>query len=106
MIPLSTLDLEPRRLILHIPFPTSYTLDINLNLSDAEIVAAASNITTAPASDSNTSITTSGPSIFSSTISSEEEPENALTLKRQRDFDVDAAKAEWRVAEDVLVVVA
>ena len=31
---------------------------------------------------------------------------NILMLKRQREFDVDAAQAEWRVADGVLVVFA
>lgn len=32
--------------------------------------------------------------------------DSALTLKRLRDLDVDSAKAEWRVADGVIVVFA
>jgi len=32
------------------------------------------------------------------------EPNTTLLLKRQRDFDVDAAFAEWRVEEEKLVI--
>lgn len=56
-------------------------LDINLNLSDAEIVA------------------TLGATEYSET-------EKALKLKRLRSFDVDGASAEWRVAEKMLVLIA
>jgi hypothetical protein len=34
------------------------------------------------------------------------ESRNMLTLKRQRDLDVEGAKAEWNVAESVLVLTA
>ena len=79
-IPSSTLDLEPRRIILSIP--SLYTLDVNLDASDAEIAA---------------------------TFSSDGEGkgmESALTLKRLRDLDVGEARAEWRVGEGVVVVYA
>ncbi|KAJ7584911.1 pre-RNA processing PIH1/Nop17-domain-containing protein [Mycena floridula] len=78
-IPLTTLDLEPRRLILQVP---GYeTMDINLNLSDAEIVA------------------TSGTTEYSET-------EKSLLLKRQRRFDVEGAVSEWRAADGKLVLIA
>jgi len=32
------------------------------------------------------------------------EPNRTLLLKRQRDFDVDQAEAEWRVADNVLML--
>jgi len=68
----ATLDIEPRRFILHIPVqPTALNLDVDLSLSDAELSAR-------PYRDI------------------------ALTLKRQRPFDVDSANAEWRVAENRL----
>ncbi|EGO20361.1 hypothetical protein SERLADRAFT_453038 [Serpula lacrymans var. lacrymans S7.9] len=73
----STLDLEPRRIILHIP--ALYELDINLDTADAELTA-----------------------IFSKCGSSD----SALTLKRMRDLDVDGANAEWRVAEETIVIYA
>jgi hypothetical protein len=86
----ATLDMEPRRFILNIPdFPT---LDVNLDLSDAEIVSLAS---------SSTSLTLHGASEEAGT-----ESNNILTLKRQRDFDVDNVNAEWKVADSILVVTA
>jgi hypothetical protein len=84
------LDIEPRRFIVGIPdYPA---LDVSLDLSDAEIVATSS---------SKTSVSLHG-------TSGEEahEPDNILTLKRQRDLDVDGATAEWRVAEGILVLMA
>ena len=33
-------------------------------------------------------------------------PEGAIKLKRLRDLDVDGAKAEWHVAEKVIVLLA
>jgi len=81
--------MEPRRFILNIPdFPT---LDVNLDLSDAEIVSLAS---------SSTSLTLHGASEEAGTES------NILTLKRQRDFDVDNVNAKWKVADSILVVTA
>ncbi|KAJ6524476.1 PIH1 family [Mycena capillaripes] len=71
----TTLELEARRLLLSVP--AHPPLDINLSVSDAEIVAKSD-----------------GP------------PEGALMLKRARELDVDNATAEWRVSDGVLVVVA
>jgi len=90
VIALATLDVEPRRFILNIPdFPT---LDVNLDLSDAEIVSRAS---------SSTSVT-----LHSAPEKAGTESSNTLTLKRQRDLDVDKVNAEWKVGENVLVVTA
>lgn len=72
------LDLEPRRITLLIP--GLYVLDINLELSDAAI----------------------GQASFGDLRGAE----NARTLKRARDLDVDRARAEWRVNERCLVIVA
>ncbi|KAF9451321.1 hypothetical protein P691DRAFT_808071 [Macrolepiota fuliginosa MF-IS2] len=91
----STLDIEPRRLILHIPASTktpAFDLDLDLSKSDAEIVASAPGPVTAAGihgTDEEDKM---------------KEPHSTLLLKRQRDFDVDAAYAEWRVAEGQLVV--
>ncbi|PFH49998.1 hypothetical protein AMATHDRAFT_96732, partial [Amanita thiersii Skay4041] len=85
LIEAATLDIEARRLILCVPGRPM--LDINLDLSDAEIVARAS--LSAAAQQQPDSSKVSG---------------TTLTLKRQRDFDVDGARAEWRVADPVLVV--
>lgn len=71
----AALDVEPRRVILDIP--SRYHLDIDLSVSDAQIV-----------------------STFGGT-SGEGSP---LMLKRQREFDVDDATAEWRVQERALIL--
>jgi hypothetical protein len=72
-MPISTLDLESRRLLLSVP--SLYALDIDLTLPDAELTSAAG-----------------------------QNSKNVLMLKRKRAFDVDAARAEWRVTEGVIVV--
>ncbi|KIJ60443.1 hypothetical protein HYDPIDRAFT_117146 [Hydnomerulius pinastri MD-312] len=77
VIPESTLDVEPRRVILHIPF--LYDLDINLDASDA---------------------------VLSATFSRTNSADKALTLKRMRNLEVDNAKAEWRVADKAIVLLA
>lgn len=82
--------MEPRRFILNIPdFPV---LDINLDLSDAEII----------------SLTSSATSVSLHGVPGEAgvEPNNVLTLKRQRDLDVGAASAKWKISENVLIVTA
>ncbi|KAG1823046.1 pre-RNA processing PIH1/Nop17-domain-containing protein [Suillus variegatus] len=73
----STLDVEPRRVILHVP--SLYDLDINLDV----------------APDTEPTTATYG-----------RLGEAATELKRFRDLDVDGAKAEWRVAEKVIVLLA
>ncbi|KAG6853859.1 hypothetical protein C0991_000620 [Blastosporella zonata] len=87
LIEQATFDIEPRRFILSIP--DRPVLDVNLGLSDAEIVAAAAAPTSASLHEANGS-----------------EPNNTLTLKRQRPFDVEGATSEWRVAESSLVILA
>ncbi|KAH9948453.1 pre-RNA processing PIH1/Nop17-domain-containing protein [Amylocystis lapponica] len=77
-IPRATLDLEHRRLVLRAP--PRYALDLDLDLPDAQIAVRAG---------------LDDPSA-----------RQALALKRARDFDVDRARAEWRVAEGVLAVLA
>ena len=77
----AVLDLEPRRITLLIP--GLYVLDINLELPDAVIGQAPFGVETDLRG-----------------------AENALTLKRARDLDVDRARAEWRVNERCLVIVA
>lgn len=85
----ATLDIEPRRFILNIPeFPI---LDVDLNMSDAEIVSLASSAT-------SVSLGTSEDAGVESS--------STLTLKRQRDLDVDRASAEWNTADNVLVLTA
>ncbi|CCM03227.1 uncharacterized protein FIBRA_05352 [Fibroporia radiculosa] len=72
----ATLDIEPRRIIFHVP--DLYALDLNLDMSDAEI-------------GQNAQL-------------SEKTVDQALTLKRQREFDVDRARAQWNVAEGQLII--
>ncbi|KAG2143426.1 pre-RNA processing PIH1/Nop17-domain-containing protein [Suillus bovinus] len=72
----STLDVEPRRVMLHIP--SLYDLHINLDVApDTELMATYGRL-----------------------------GEGATELQRLRDLDVDGAKAEWRVAEKVIVLLA
>ncbi|KAN0079982.1 pre-RNA processing PIH1/Nop17 domain containing protein [Tylopilus felleus] len=73
----STLDVEPRRVLLHIP--ALYDFDLNLDASDAELS-----------------------SVFGKSGTSNE----ALKLKRMRNLGVDNARAEWRVADRTIVLVA
>lgn len=73
------LDIEPRRVILNIPGPSPYSLDVDLSMSDAQLMA-----------------------IFGGTSSEN----SVLMLKRQRDFDVVEAKADWHVSEGKLVLFA
>ncbi|KAH9893966.1 pre-RNA processing PIH1/Nop17-domain-containing protein [Cubamyces lactineus] len=93
-IPNTTLDLEPRRLIFSSNPPSTpssvphYTLDLDLSLPDSQItkVFAASSPAASP--------------------SAEQSAQQALLLKRERPLDVDGARAEWRVAEGLLVLYA
>lgn len=89
-IPTSILDLEPRRIILSIP--PLYVLDVNLDASDAEIVATFSDAEDVSRLDADG---TKGKGA-----------ESALTLKRIRDLELGNASAEWRVGEGVIVVYA
>ena len=87
----ATLDIEPRRFILSIPdYPT---LDIDLKVSDAEIVKSSGGVTSASITD--------GDGTQASTKSS-----LVLGLKRQRPFDVHGATAEWFMGKDRLLVIA
>ena len=74
----ATLDIEPRRIILAVP--PLYDLDLDLALSDAELSQILSDV--------------------------EDAANAAQTLKRQRDLDVDGARAEWRVVEGRVVIYA
>ena len=84
--------MEPRRIVLSVP--GLYLFDLNLDASDAELMATFSK--------SKYNLTFNG----SNEDSSEKKSlvDNALTLKRMRDLDVDGAKAEWRVGEEILVI--
>lgn len=91
----STLDIEPRRLILYVPGSTKtppLDLDLNLSKSDAEIVASTPGLVTAAGIHGT------------SEDDKMKEPDSTLLLKRQQDFNVDAAHAEWRVIQGKLVI--
>ncbi|KAI0351584.1 hypothetical protein OH77DRAFT_1592679 [Trametes cingulata] len=88
-----TLDLEPRRLIFTAPSTSdsgshspAFALDLDLSRADAEI----QKVFEASGKDSER----------------ERSARQALTLKRERELDVDGARAEWRVAEELLVIYA
>ena len=87
----SSLDIEPRRLTLSIP--SRRTLDIDLAPSDAEIVSRISTIYIAAQTLSDSQQTRK-----------DQETSRTLQLKRQRDFDVDGAEAEWRVGSEVVII--
>ncbi|KAF9526056.1 pre-RNA processing PIH1/Nop17-domain-containing protein [Crepidotus variabilis] len=83
----STLDIEPRRIILSIPpFPI---LDIDASISDAEIAARMSRV-------------------YASSPESQNERQEATTrtllLKRQKAFDVDGADARWKIGTGVVEI--
>ncbi|KAJ3813130.1 pre-RNA processing PIH1/Nop17-domain-containing protein [Lentinula aff. lateritia] len=79
----SNLDIEPRRLIFSIP--DYFVLDLNLSLSDAELVAYFRQSST-------------GKSKEDSTIN------KLLSLKRQRPFNVEVATAKWFTADNRLLI--
>lgn len=89
-------------------------MDINFNLSDAEIVVNASTDRfRAGMTGSATVLATDLHGNFGSVEGNrrgirdvDADLNNSLMLKRQREFDIDAAQAEWRVADGVLVVLA
>jgi hypothetical protein len=87
----SSLDIEPRRLTLSIP--SRRTLDIDLAPSDAEIVSRISAINTAAQTLTDSQRTRK-----------DQETSRTLQLKRQRDFDVDGAEAEWKVGTEVVII--
>jgi len=101
----STLDIEPRRLILAIPGRRVF--DVDLQLSDAELTAR---IGMAHSSRSTSSTSNSTPKGKAADL--EEQRENrkeadttrTLKLKRQRDFEVDRAEAEWEVGGEKVVI--
>ncbi|KAF5325404.1 hypothetical protein D9619_009678 [Psilocybe cf. subviscida] len=87
----STLDIEPRRLLLEIP--DRYALDINLALPDADIEKS----WTGGGSSTGLSVDSNEDHIASNI-------RNALNLKRERDLDVDAAEAEWKVGSGLVII--
>ncbi|KAF8797745.1 hypothetical protein BYT27DRAFT_7204157 [Phlegmacium glaucopus] len=94
----SSLDMEPRRLTLSIP--TRRTLDIDLTPSDAEIVSRISSSINAAAQ----TLPPRKPLSDSQETRRDQETSHTLQLKRQRDFDVDGAEAQWKVGSEVVVI--
>ncbi|KAF8901052.1 pre-RNA processing PIH1/Nop17-domain-containing protein [Gymnopilus junonius] len=99
LIQSSTLDIEPRRMVLAIS--KRPTLDINLALSDAEIAARVGALY---ASFSPSSTAKPKSLEEEKDKRKQEETTRLLQLKRQRDFDVDGAEAEWKVGSDTVTV--
>ena len=86
----STLDIEARRILLHIP--EVYYLDINLDLPDAQIgKIGAVQVGDDPSREDVLDLDLEALRIKGHNAG------EALRLKRQRDFDVEGAKAEWRI---------
>ncbi|EJD04912.1 uncharacterized protein FOMMEDRAFT_105099 [Fomitiporia mediterranea MF3/22] len=95
----ATLDIESRRILLHIP--QKHFLDINLDLSDAQI----GKLGEVPAPDDDTEESSFADVMKSETLRVRgHNAGEALRLKRQRDFDVEDARAEWRIGEQKLIV--
>ncbi|PPR02838.1 hypothetical protein CVT24_002235 [Panaeolus cyanescens] len=88
----STLDIAPRSILLKIP--NHKTLNVDLALSDAEITARIATTYKSALSKDPTSATLQD--------QKSEETSSTLQLKRQRDFDVDAADAEWKIGSGIL----
>ena len=83
----STLDIGPRHVTLVIPGRP--VLDLDLSCSDAEITSKVGNRwSDATGEERDTK--------------RQEETKQALLFKRQRDFDVPGAKAEWKIGTDTV----
>ncbi|KAF8171301.1 pre-RNA processing PIH1/Nop17-domain-containing protein [Pholiota molesta] len=89
LVEAATLDIEPRKLLMVIPKYGSVNID--LDLSDAEI---SSQIQLLSKSTSDESVEKRR----------DEETMRVLRLKRERDFDVEAAEAEWKIGTGVVVI--
>lgn len=97
----ATLDIEGRRLLLHIP--DTYFLDINVDLPDAQIGKINAFRLDSNSKDGSTEAERAMEDRVALKIRGHNAGQ-ALKLKRKRDWDVDSAKAEWRVQEKKLVV--
>ncbi|KIM41697.1 hypothetical protein M413DRAFT_27292 [Hebeloma cylindrosporum] len=107
----STLDVEPRRIILAIPGRRVF--DIDLELSDAELTArigmAHSSCSSPGSSSSSPNNSTPKGKVADEEKERRENRKEAdttrtLQLKRQRDFVVDGAEAEWEVGGGKVVI--
>src|SRR5271168_1940047 len=82
--------------VVSLSIPDQRTLDIDLSLSDAEIVSRISFSINAAAPQK--------PLTDSQETRKDQETSRTLQLKRQCDFDVDAAEAEWKTGTEVVVI--
>lgn len=93
----SALDIEPQRILLYIP--KTYFLDIKLDVPDAQIGKLRSmSIESSPQDKEKSEL-----DIDELRIKGHNAGE-ALRLKRQRDLDVDYARAEWRIGERRVII--
>lgn len=90
----SALDIEPQRILLYIP--KTYFLDIKLDVPDAQIGKLRS--MSSPQDKEKSEL-----DIDELRIKGHNAGE-ALRLKRQRDLDVDHARAEWRIGERRVII--
>jgi hypothetical protein len=93
MIASSTLHISPRALELTIP--DRRPLIIDLSLSDAEIESRTGAAYSPTSSDTE---------VHKWKTRQQEETKAVLQLKRQRDFDVDGAEAEWKIGSGVIEI--
>ncbi|KAL5525093.1 hypothetical protein ACEPAF_8962 [Sanghuangporus sanghuang] len=97
----STLDIEPRRILLHIP--QKHFLDVNLDLSDAQIGKMGEVPAESLEDGAEDTVLAEAIQVDALRVRGHNAGQ-ALRLKRQRDFDVENARAEWRVEEKKLVI--
>lgn len=90
LVETAALDIEPRKLLLVIPKYRS--VHINLDLPDAEIssriIQSLSELTPDESVETRR----------------DEETMRVLRLKRERDFDIEVAEAEWKIGSGVVVI--
>lgn len=89
----ASLDVEPRRILLCIP--DIYALDINLSLPDS-LIGKITSTKADPSPNATNAAKEANSSLMRVRGANAAE---ALRLKRERDLDVDGARAEWRVKE-------
>ncbi|KAF8169812.1 pre-RNA processing PIH1/Nop17-domain-containing protein [Pholiota molesta] len=89
LVEAAALDIEPRKLLMVIPKYGS--INIDLDRSDAEISSQIQSLSKSTPDESVGN-------------RRDEETMRILRLKRERDFDVEAAEAEWKVGTGVVVI--
>ncbi|KAJ3494508.1 hypothetical protein NMY22_g20063 [Coprinellus aureogranulatus] len=107
------LDIEPRRILVTLLSAggETRTVDINRNLSDAELAVKAKDrarLKVERIKGTGLSLSSGGASLEELEeeilAESEKEVEKMLRLKRVREFDVDGANAQWIVKDKKLVI--